>query len=211
MKKLFIFTILFLGITMLLDTKMVYAEDTNYHAYEEIILNDGQLLEDWSDEQYKGYLKKLKRKFFGWRIYYVVKNAKVKYRSDIKLAIYNDGVTPIVHTYQNTSNTTTKRGTSVKGGSGLSGKASNKKLSGGLEAKIEGSFTESKSYSSEETWKIDFSVDPQTKILIYTEGTAKLTNGVASNYQFWCRGKYGAFEIFVITSQYTKIEKVRIR
>ncbi len=210
MKKLAVFTILLLGILMFANKTMAY--DSDYGAFEEFEMESGQRLEDWSTETTNELYKlTLKRKAFGWRIIYINRNVKVKYKSNTLFSYYNDGSTPIKISNEKEEEESIKRVTSVKGACKLTGKSTNKKLANGLETSIEASYTSTSEYSSKESWKIDFEVDPQTKVVMYTEGTGKITNGVAAKYSLWFRCVYGAFEIFVITSQYQRFEKTRIR
>ena len=53
-------------------------------------------------------------------------------------------------------------------------------------------------------------VDPQTMANLFVMGEGKITNGVASRYLFWLELEKGGFEVFVITTQYYRLEKVKI-
>lgn len=209
MKKLFIFTMIFLGSFMLCYSVEAYDD---YQSFNTIEMASGKLLEDWTDLEYKNYLAPTRRRIpFGWKINYVNKNVKATYTSEILFSYYNDGTTPIVQELKKKENYSNKRVTSVKGSLGVTGKASDKKLSGGLESKIEGSLTDTSEYDSISEMEMKFSVDPQTKVVVKIEGTAKVTNGTATKYSAFVRCYSGAFEVFIITSQYLRIEKTRIR
>ncbi|MDO9629375.1 MAG: hypothetical protein Q7I99_05680, partial [Acholeplasmataceae bacterium] len=61
-----------------------------------------------------------------------------------------------------------------------------------------------------EVYDISLKVDPGTQVDLYTYGEGKLTNGVAANYYWWIRTQRGGFEVFVVTTEYQRLEKKRI-
>ncbi len=211
MKKLVILTLVLLGITMM--TKSTKAYNSDYSTFREIVIEGNQkLLENWTDSEYKSYLAPTnKRKMFGWKINYVLKNAQATFISEVLYSYYNDGTTGMDIKFTSNEENSYKRVTQVKGGLSLTGKASNKKLSGGLEASLDTSCTVTDEYSSKDTWEQKITVDPQTKVVVYIDGTAKVTNGCATKYSMFLKCFQGAFEIFIITSQYPRIEKTRVR
>ena len=183
---------------------------TNYTSFESITLTEGKLLENYTKDDYKTYYKKVdKRKFSGWKIYKVSSNVKVSYVSQTLFSYYNDGFTAIDYDYSLDRKTSTKLGMSATGSIGM--KAGTQQ---GFKNNLEGSLKLSGEYQiqteDKESYDISLKVDPGTQVDLYIYGEGKLTNGVAANYYFWIRTQRGGFEIFVVTTEYQRLEKKRI-
>jgi len=211
--KRIIIVLIFLA--SLLVMPKLYA-DSSYLTFQELTVLNGKLMRKWTDSEYKEFLKKVeKRKFYGWNIYYVQKEAKCTFISETLATYYNDGYTPIEYKYQKDITAKVKYDISVQGTlkltadvkyTGVKGLT----LGGGLSSEIKASFNYEKVVT--ETEKVDFSfkVDPGTIVNMYYTGEGKITNGTAASYLFWITLYKGSFEIFVETTHYFRMEKRQI-
>ncbi len=185
--------------------------DSDYLAFESITINEGKFLSDYSDEEYKTYYKKVnKRRFAGWNIHYVYKDIKVTYKTKSIFSYYNDGVTPIEYNYKYESTNTSSRNITSTGSIGINVSGPVKKFKGNLDASLKITSTTETTSKETETWTVKMQVDPQTMANLYVVGEGKITNGVASRYLFWLELEKGGFEVFVVTTQYYRLEKVKI-
>ncbi|MCV2232249.1 hypothetical protein N7548_05345 [Acholeplasma manati] len=208
MKKYLMFCLLCLLIS--LNTLQLKA-DSDYLAYESITLHEGQFLSDYSEKDYKAYLKEVtKRRFAGWNVKYVYEDCRVTYKSKSVFSYYNDGTTPIEYNYKYESSYTTARNITSTGSIGINMSGPVKKFKGNLDASLKITSSTETVKKETETWTIKMQVDPQTMANLYVVGEGKITNGVAARYLFWLELEKGGFEVFVVTTQYYRLEKVKI-
>lgn len=188
------------------------AASANYQTYEQIELVTGKLLEDFTDSEYKTYYTKVdKRLFMGWRVHKVHDNVKATYVTETMFSYYNDGFTPIEYTYTLSRKETSKLGLSATGSIALSSsKGSDKLFKNNLDTSLKLSADYQVSSEDKETYEIKLEVDPGTQVDLYTYGEGKITNGVAARYVLFARMERGGFEIFLVTTQYQRLEKKRI-
>lgn len=184
---------------------------STYHHFETIEVLDGKLLEDFSDSDYKTYYKEVnQRKFMGWRIYKAHTNEKVTFTSETLFSYYNDGYTPIDYSYKLSRTETSKFAVSATGSIGLTsgkdGQGFKNNLTGNLKLSVD--YQEAK--EDTETIDIKLKVDPGTQVDLYIYGEGKITNGVAARYVFFIRADRGGFEVFIVTTQYQRLEKRKI-
>jgi len=185
--------------------------DTGYQSYESITLSEGKLLENYTKDEYKDYYTNVDtRKFLGWRIHKVNSNVKVSYISETLFSYYNDGYTAIDYTYKLDRKVTSKLGLSASGTIGVDLKNNKKVFSFDLEAQLKLTAEYTISSEDKESIEINLKVDPGTQVDLYIYGEGKITNGVAARYVFWIRANRGGFEVFLVTTQYQRLEKVRI-
>ena len=209
MKKLFIFSLMFLFMTII--TYEVKADD--YTTYQDIeFVNAGaKLLEDYRAADYEKYYGKMKKKrFWGWRTFIVYKNEELNYTSETLYVIINEGDTAIEETIKLTKEKTVKRQYSVTGSLGLSSGGTYKGFKLGLDQEIGTKATTTVTSNVEEVYTMKMDIDPGTKMMIKICGEGKITNGVGKYYRFYKNVKKGGWEIFVITTEYYSIEKVRL-
>jgi len=198
----------------LMISYMVSIESTaasNYTSFESITVTEGKLLENYTTDDYTKYYKEVdKRKFSGWQIYKVSSNVKVSYISETLFSYYNDGFTPISYNYKLDRKVSTKIGISATGNIGMKGGTDKKAFKNNLEGSLKLSGDYQISTEDKEVYDISLKVDPGTQVDLYTYGEGKLTNGVGAYYYFWIRTQRGGFEIFVVTTEYQRLEKKRI-
>lgn len=208
MKKWFLFLLVLLCITV---NNSTLKADSDYKAYQEIELESGKFLSEYTEKEFKEYYKKVnKRKFFGWRVYEVHKDKKVTYKTETLFSYYNDGTTPIEYTYKRTKKESHSQSLSSTGSIGIDASGSVAKFKGGLSASLKITETEKYDASNQEETTYKASIDPGTMLNLYIAGEGKISNGVACKYVFWIRNKRGGYEVFTITTQYYRLEKIKI-
>jgi len=185
--------------------------DSNYHAYENIEISSGQLLEDFTDDDYKTYYKQVtKRKFMGWKNYTVNKNIEASYITETKFSYYNDGYTAISYKYTLEETSTSKLALSASGSISIKTTSTKTAFKNNLDGalKLSADYTQTKTEKA--TYELEFDVDPGTQVDLYIYGEGKITNGVAARYFCWQRVQKGGYELFLVTTQYQRLEKKKI-
>ncbi len=183
----------------------------SYQGYEKIEMSSGKLLADYSDKDYTSYYKKVhKLKLSGWSVYIVNKDVKATFVSETLFSYYNDGYTPIEYEYKLERKRSNKIGLSATGSLGLKSTSTVPKFKNNLESAIKLSSEYSESSEEKETYNLKFLVDPGTQVDLYLYGEGKVTNGVAARYSLFIRVDKGGFEVFVVTTEYQRLEKKKI-
>lgn len=185
--------------------------NTDYQAFEEIEIHEGKFLKDYTNAEYDEYYKRVnKRKFSGWQVYEVNKGVKVTYKTETIFSYFNDGTTPIEYEYKFDGTYTTSRSITSTGQIGISVSGTVQKFKGGLDSSIKTTQSYEQTRKETESFKIKLQIDPGTMTNLYIRGEGKITNGVAKRYIFWIPYEKGGFEVFIITTQYYRLEKVQI-
>lgn len=189
----------------------VVCADSNYHAYERVEMVEGKLLSEYSKDDYSTYYKEVsKRRFMGWRVHFVTTDAKMVYKTETLFSYYNDGHTPIKYDYAYSQVDSAKTQLSTSGGISISTKGDIKKFKNGLDANIKVDYSQTKTIETKESWSMKMDIDPGTMVNLYILGEGKISNGVASRYAFWINAEKGGFEVFTVTTQYYRLEKIQI-
>lgn len=208
MKKILFFIMLLC--VLLMSNKDVFA-DADYQAFEELEIESGELLSDFSSSDYRTYYKKVtKRKFFGWRVHKVNKDIGCHYITETLFSYYNNGYTPISYRYKVTEDSTSKLSLSATGSIGIKTTSNSSQFKKNLDSALKLSAEYTTTSKKTETYELEIEVDPGTQVDLYIYGEGKITNGVAAYYAFWFRTSKGGYEAFVVTTQYTRLEKKRI-
>lgn len=182
-----------------------------YQTYESIEMVTGKMLEDYTEKEYQTHYDKVnKRLFFGWRVHKVHENIKATYVTETLFSYYNDGYTPIEYTYTLSRKETSKLGLSATGSIALSQTKGDKLFKNNLDSSLKLSADYQVTTEDKETYEIELKVDPGTQVNLYTYGEGKITNGVAARYVLFVRMEMGGFEVFLVTTQYQRLEKKRI-
>lgn len=207
MKKIFLVLLFVFMFSFKVDVKA----DSNYKSYESLTLDSGKLLSEYTSGEFKTYYKKVgKRRFYGWRIHKVNTDVKVRYKTETLFSYFNDGDTPIKYTYQMKKKDVKQQSLSSTGSISVSVGGTVDKFKAGLDESLKITQTSSHIKEMQEDFKLELQVDPGTMLNLYIMGEGKITNGVAAYYVFWLRNMRGGFEVFTITTQYYRLEKVRI-
>lgn len=184
---------------------------TSYQGYEKISLSSGKFLSDYTDKDYKDYYKKVhKLKFNGWRVHIVNDEVKATFISETLFSYYNDGYTPIEYEYTLERKSSSKLGLSATGSIGLKMGKTAPQFKNNLDSALKLSADYSVSEDEKETYKMKFLVDPGTQVDLYVYGEGKVTNGVAARYSLFIRVEKGGFEVFLVTTEYQRLEKKKI-
>ncbi len=181
--------------------------ESNYLHFQEINLSKGKMLANYTEEEYEEYYEKVKkRKFWGWRTYFVHDNIKVKYISETVFSYYNHGTSTIKYSYSLAESDVAKVSISGSGSIGYALSGSKNTFKHGLDTalKLDASF--SSTVSTDEKTNLNIDVEPNTVANLKIVGEGKITNGVAARYLFWIRTNLGGFEYFIITTQYPRLE-----
>ena len=185
--------------------------DSDYTRFESLTLSTGKLLSDYTDEDYDAYYKHVnRRRFMGWRVKKVNEDIRASYVTETLFSYYNDGYSAIGYAYSFTFESSQSLEVSATGSIALKQGKKNGAFANNLDAALKITATYDTESSSKETIEIDLDVDPGTQVNLYIYGEGTITNGVAARYVFWFRLARGGFEVFNVTTQYHRLEKVRI-
>ncbi len=208
MKRL---TVLLLIMISMYGMRLVIHGSANYQTYEEIELVTGKLLEDYTEKEYQSYYEKVSpRMFMGWRVHKVNDSVKATYVTETLFSYYNDGFTPIEYKYTLSRKETSKLGLSATGSISLSTSKGDKLFKNNLDTSLKLTADYQVTTEDKETYEVKLEVDPGTQVNLYTYGEGKVTNGVAARYVLFVRMERGGFEVFLVTTQYQRLEKKRI-
>ncbi len=190
-----------------------YAKAGDYLTYQEITFkhSGAKLLEKYSNSDYDKYYEKMKkRRFWGWRTYGAYENETAYFIKETLYVIENQGETAIIETFSFKSEEQVKKQYSTTGTIGLNIKGEEYGFKLGLEEELKYSITATKTTSVEEEFEIKVYIDPMTKLVVQIQGEGKVSNGVAKYYRFYKNVKKGGWEIFVVTTEYYSLVKVKI-
>lgn len=208
LKKSLMFLILILICFSL--TKITRGE-SNYLHFQQIDLREGKLLSDFTEDDYEKYYAKVKkRKFWGWRTYYVHENIEVKYISETIFSYYNHGTSVIKYDYSLEENDVSKLSISGTGSIGYSLSGTKNSFKHGLDTALKIDASYSSTVSTEEKTNLNIEVEPNTVANLKIVGEGRISNGVAARYILWIRMNIGGFEYFLITTQYPRLEVLPI-
>lgn len=189
-----------------------HASNDDYSSFVEIIMNDGKLLVNFTDEEYEECYENLGgRKMFGYKVFIENNNVDASYISNTLYSIENDSDSNI--TYQIDVVVETNNKTTFKASGSLNGKVSGKKgndIKADIGAEVGLDYTTVITESRTETQKLDVIVEAHSRCVIYLTGNLSVTNGVTRYYYFWMEVYGGGFEIVTLKNQYTRIEKAKI-
>lgn len=206
--KLMMFLCLSISLVLLVNLDI---QAGTYQTYEMIELESGKLLSDYTDKDYRLYYPKVsKLKFSGWRVYVVHDDIKATYISETLFSYYNDGFTAINYEYTLERNASSKLALSATGTIGLKMNKEIPTFKNGLDSSLKLSAEYAINHTEKETYYLKFLVDPGTQVDLYVYGEGKVTNGVAARYSLFVRVEKGGFEVFVVTTEYQRLEKKKI-
>lgn len=208
MKKLLCLLLLLVFTTF---ADLSFIADSDYQNFQEIEVFDGKLLSQFTKDEYSEYYKNIKkRRFNGWNIHKVNENIHVSYKTETLFSYYNDGKTSIDYEYEYEKKKSSNINITSTGSISVSASGTIKKFKGGLDTSLKITYEDKSSLNEKEAWKIKMHVDPGTQANLYTYGEGKISNGVASRYFFWILLDKGGYEVFSVTTQYYRLEKVSI-
>lgn len=185
---------------------------SEYTGFDEIMLESGKLLKNYTNAEYEEYYKHVdKRRFWGWNVYIVNNKVPCTYIARTVYETTNTGEEEITYEINVTTETEVKTIINASGSIsyGLSGSV--KKFKHDLDAEVGLEYKYQITEGKTKTEKLKIPVEGKTKLLVTVTGTGYVTNGVASYYSLWLNVERGGFEYFTITSEYQTIEKVAVQ
>lgn len=208
MKKviaLFLILLIFLSAS---NIKSEAASD-DYNGFDEIILDSGKLLSNYTEAEYDEYYKKIdKTKFWGWNVYIVNNKVPCTYIARTVYETTNAGEEEITYEINVTTESEVKTIINASGSISYGLNGTVKKFKHDLDAEVGLEYKYQITEGTTKTEKLKIPVEGKTKLLVTVTGTGYVTNGVANYHIFWIKTEEGGFEYFTITSEYQTIEKV---
>ena len=209
MKKILIIGIFLFLFSISINTKDVKAAE-DYLTFQEIELKSGHLLTEYGDG-YKEYYDKInKRKVWGWRVYMLNNNVPAKFVSETVFSYYNNGTKPITYEYELSRTVVNKISVSAKDNLKVDVSGSYNKIKFGLANELQLSASAESTTTTKEEKTLEIVVDPKTVASLRVVGEGRVVNGVAAYYIAWIRINRGAFEYFIVTTQYPRLEVLPI-
>lgn len=206
--KMLLMVVFSIFVLSIIKERRVDASSGPYYAYSYLNVTSGKLLKDYTSDELDDELSNVrKRKFSGWNIYKFNNNVRTTFIKEALFSYHNTSSTPYTYKVSITSEKTIKTSCSATGSIGLNAGTTGKTFKSGLtgELKLQGEYSEIELNKEQEN--LEITVDPNSVVVGYIEGTGYYTNGVACSYFFWIEQELGAFEYFTITSSYLRIEK----
>lgn len=208
MKKIFCFMMIIMILPI--TGKITASSSKDYTSYPEINLSKGKLIRHWTNSDIGRYkLMVSRRRFAGWSTYVVNKEVEATFESEILFSFVNNGTTEIDYSKVITYDKNSKTSISCTGNIGYKTSGTLKKFKHNLDASVNISYSNTTTEDKKETDTLKMKIDPGYKAIIYMTGTARVTNGFAIRYLFWCRQQTGSFEYFTVTNLYPHIKKVK--
>lgn len=207
MKKL-LFFIVCMCLSCLLSTDLKAA---GYQGFEHIEMSEGKMLIDYTQKDYDRYYKNVhKLKLQGWSVYVVHQHVKATFVSETLFSYYNDGYTAIEYDYKLERKKSSKLGLSATGSIAIKVNQTIPKFKNNLESSLKLSADYQLNHDEKENHHLKFLVDPGTQVNLYLYGEGRVTNGVAARYSLFIRVEKGGFEVFVVTTEYQRLEKKKL-
>lgn len=209
MKKIIAFVLC--AITVILCTMVeCYAEDS-YETYNEIMMVNGKLLKNFTDEEFKEYFSAVhKRIFWGINVYTVNQNVETTYISSTLYNVENKGDTDVSYELDIVVDVSKKTTWSVSGSLSGTAKGSIKSFKSDLAAKAGVDYSSTSAESRKETQKLKVTVEKGSRAIVYLMGSARVTNGVCATYLCFINVASCGFEYFTLVNQYPRMEKRKL-
>lgn len=212
MKKIILVIILYVVGLVFHYSFNVSAAAEEYTTYSEIMMSEGKLLMNYTDEEMKEMLLKIKGAVFsGVKVHEENTNVKATYISNTLYSVENKGSTDV--TYDVVVEVETNNKVSFSSSGSLSGSISKGKtggLKGDIGAKCSVDYSNVTTTSRKEKQTMKLVVESNSRAIVYLTGELLITNGVAANYFLWIKLCEGGFEFVTLQNQYSRIEKVKI-
>lgn len=201
-----------LGFITIILCSMVecYAEES-YETYNEIMMVEGKLLRNFTEEEMKEYTKKVqKRIFWGVNVYTVHQHIEATYISSTLYNVENRGDTDVFYELDIVIDTSNKTVWSVSGNLSGAAKGSIKSFKTELASKAGIDYSKTTTESKKETQKLKLTVEKGSRAIVYLMGSGRVTNGVCSCYMCFINVANCGFEYFTLVNQYPRMEKRKL-
>ena len=143
----------------------------------------------------------------GVDVYIVNKNVEATYISETLYNVYNSGNTNIEYQLDIEIQKSEKITWEVDGNLSAAAKGTIKMFQVNLESEVGVNYKNVTESSIKETEKLDLTVEPNSRAIIYLMGRARVTNGVARVCIMFIPTATFGFEYFTIINQYPRLEK----
>ena len=210
MKKIIVSIILLIIALSIYPVINIKADIDDYTTFTEIIMADGKLISNFTDEEYDELARQYHVEFAGISAVTANRNVDASYISNTIKSVENKSNTDITYTID--VETTTNNKTSFTASGSLNGQVSGSKgkLKGEIGAKAGVEYNQTNTVATKNVEKMNLVVEANSRALIYLTGNLTITNGACAYYICWIRVSEGLFEIAVLKNQYTRIEKAKI-
>ena len=210
MKKkiyLFLFIILLTFSYLKYDAK---ADQSDYRTFSEIIMANGKLLANFTDDEFQKYYENLNPQFLGISIYVENDNVDASYISNTLWSVTNTSNTDVTYNVKIETETTNK--TTFSSNSSISAGASGNinGIKGDISSKCGIDYSKTTTESKKQTETMNLVVEAGSSAIVYLTGNLSITNGVASSYIFFVEVAKGGFEFSILKNQYARVEKARV-
>lgn len=209
MKK--IIAILLCFITIILCNMITSYADDSYETYNEIMMVEGKLLRDFTEEEMSELMKYVKKPtFWGVNVYSAHKNVEATYISSTLYNVENNGDTDVSYELDVVVDVSNKTSWTVSSGLSGTAKGTIKGFKTDLAAKAGVEYNQTTTASRKETQKLKVTVEKKSRAIVYLMGSARITNGVCACYICFINVANCGFEYFTLVNQYPRIEKRKI-
>ena len=181
--------------------------DTDYLAYEEIVLSSGKLIKYLTEDE----IKEIEDKDVGFYIFHIeiepiLTGVHATYISSVKECMENSGTTEIKYNVEYQVETNQKVSFTSSGSISSSTSATMGKIKSEASAKASVEYNESTSKSVKEKNTISLTVEPNSQYMVFIKGTMNISNGyVRITTLLYKTG--GFYELVTLESQYAALEK----
>lgn len=209
MKKISLFIFLIFITFFYLDYES-YADTSDYQTFSEIIMANGKLLTNFTDEEFSKYYENLRPQFLGYSIYVENDSVDASYISNTLWSVTNTSNTDVTYNVKVETESTNKTTFSSSGSLSAGASGGSKGVKGDISAKcgIDASQVNTKSVKQTET--MNLVVEAGSSAIVYLTGNLSITNGVAASYIFFIEVARGGFEFTILKNQYARVEKAKL-
>lgn len=189
----------------------IKADIDDYQTFTEIIMADGKLISNFTEDEYNELAAQYRTQFAGIYTVTANKNVDASYISNTIKSVENKSNTDITYTID--VETTTNNKTSFSASGSLNGQISGSKgkLKGEIGAKAGVEYNQTNQTTTKNQEKMNLIVEANSRAIIYLTGNLTITNGACAYYICWIKAYEGLFEIAVLKNQYARIEKAKIQ
>ncbi len=208
-KKIYFFIFLFILTLSYLDFN-VYADNSDYRTFSEIIMANGKLLANFTDKEFEEYFSHLNKQFFGISVYIENDNVDATYISNTLWSVTNTSSTDVTYNVKVETETTNKTTFSANSSASAGASGNINGIKGEISSKCGVDYSSQTTKSVKQTETMSLVVEAGSSAIVYLTGNLSITNGVASSYIFFIEVVKGGFEFTILKNQYARVEKARV-
>ncbi|XMB87425.1 hypothetical protein RJG79_06410 [Mycoplasmatota bacterium WC44] len=182
---------------------LIFLLSVNHVNFEEIVfIEEGELIEEFEENEYDKYYEKLNNRFFGWESFVIHDEVDVVFVSETLFSYRNQSNETISYEYTYETGKAIKDSIAVTGD--IQAKADGKVKGFNLkfDSKIQSKISSQSTKSVSEKWELNIDVPPYTQVSLKIRGEGKLSNGVSKFFMFWMNTKKGGWEVLDVVNEY---------